>query len=94
MKTNEAFPARETNPVDVAKLEGYKRKIAETSCAEVAGPDQPVVKQMRPGHFTNQIHPGFPGYPNQAPPPAGNTFARGLLMFTLAHCTRATSFEL
>ena len=69
MKTNEAFPARETNPVDVAKLEGYKPKIAETSCAEVAGPDQPVVKQMRPGHFTNQIHPGFPGYPNHPPPP-------------------------
>ena len=42
MKTNEAFPARETNPVDFAKLEGYNPKIAETSCAEVAGPDQPA----------------------------------------------------
>ena len=27
MKTNEAFPARETNPVDFAKLEGYNQKL-------------------------------------------------------------------
>ena len=60
MEIDEAFPARETNPVNFVKLEGYNPKIAETSCAEVAGPDQRAAKQMRPGHFTNQIHPGCP----------------------------------
>ena len=37
MKTNEAFPARETNPADVAKLEGHNQKMAETYHADVAG---------------------------------------------------------
>ena len=57
METNEAFPARETKPAEVAKPEGYQ-KMAETYCAEVAGPDQRAAKQMRPGHFTNQTYPG------------------------------------
>ena len=46
------------NPADFDKLEGYKTEI---TCAEVAGPDQHAAKQMRPGHCTNQIHPGCPG---------------------------------
>ena len=45
METNEAFPAREANPADFAKLEGYNPKMAETSCAEVAGPGQRAAKQ-------------------------------------------------
>ena len=61
MKIDEGFPAREKIPADFAKLEGYNPKIAETSCAKVAGPDQCAAKQMRPGHLTNQIHPGCPG---------------------------------
>ena len=61
METNETFPAREANPADFAKLEGYNPKMAETSCAEVAEPGQRVAKQMRPGHCANQIHPGCPG---------------------------------
>ena len=36
-------------------------RVAESRCAEVAGPDQSAVKQMRPGYCTNQIHPGCPG---------------------------------
>ena len=40
METNEAFPAREKNPADIAKLEGYNPKMAETSCAKVAGADR------------------------------------------------------
>ena len=36
METNEAFSAREKNPADLAKLEGYNPKMAETSCAKVA----------------------------------------------------------
>ena len=53
MEIDEAFPARETNPADSVKLEGYNPKLAETFCAELAGPDQRAAKQMRPGHFTN-----------------------------------------
>ena len=40
MGTDEAFPAREKNPADLAKLEGYNPKMVETSCAKVAGPDR------------------------------------------------------
>ena len=40
METNEAFPVREKNPADLAKLEGYNPKMAGTSCAKVAGPDR------------------------------------------------------
>ena len=40
METNEAFPAREKNPADLAKLEGYNPKMAETSCAKLAGADR------------------------------------------------------
>lgn len=58
MDTNEVFPARETNPADFAKRKGYNPKIAETSWAEVASPDQRAASQMRPGHFTNQTHLG------------------------------------
>ena len=47
IEANEAFPARETNPADLTKVEGYK--------------DQRAAKQMRPGHRTNKIHPGCPG---------------------------------
>ena len=61
MESDKAFPARETNPADSVKLEGFNPKLAETSCAELAGPDQRAAKQMRPEHFTNQIHPGCHG---------------------------------
>ena len=47
MESDKAFPERETNPADSVKLEGYNPKLAETSCAELAGPDQ--------------IHPGCHG---------------------------------
>ena len=40
METDEAFPAREKNPADLAKLEGYNPKMVETSCVRVAGPDR------------------------------------------------------
>ena len=40
METSEAFPAREKNPADLAKLQGYNAKMVETSCAKVAGPDR------------------------------------------------------
>ena len=38
MKANEAFPARETNPTDVDKLEGYQKMAETSSDADVAGP--------------------------------------------------------
>ena len=68
MKTNEAFPARETNPVGFAKLEGYNSKTAETSCAEVAGPDQAAVKQMTPGTVQIKSTLGSPGIQTKPPP--------------------------
>ena len=40
MGADEAFPAREKNPADLAKLEGYNPKMVETSCAKVAGSDR------------------------------------------------------
>ena len=38
MKASEAFPARETNPTDVDKLEGCKKMAETSSNADVAGP--------------------------------------------------------
>ena len=53
-------PARETNPADFDKNEGNNPK-GRSRRAEVTAPDQRAAKQMRPGHCTNQIHPGCSG---------------------------------
>ena len=57
--------------------------------ADVAGPDQRAAKKMRPGHFTNK-NPSRESRRNlswnrcmtlsKLATPAGNTFARGLLL--------------
>ena len=61
METNEAFPAREANPADFAKLEGYNPKMAETSCAEVAGRGQRAAKQWGLGTVQIKSIPGVLG---------------------------------
>ena len=68
MKTNEAFPAKEKNPVDFATLEGYNPKIAETSCAEVAR--QINRRSSKRGLGTVQIKstPVSPGIQTKPPP--------------------------
>ena len=43
-----------TNSKDIIQ-KGRNRRAA------VAEPDQRAARQMRPGRFTNQIHPGCPG---------------------------------
>ena len=60
IETNEAFQAGETTPADFDKLEGYNPKKAESRRAENGLANRCAAKQMRPGHCTNQIHPGCP----------------------------------
>ena len=47
------------------------RNLSRSRCG---GPDQRPAKQMRPGHFTNQTYPGWPGMSSPVTYPAKDTF--------------------
>ena len=94
MKANEAFPARETNPTDVDKLEGYQKMAETSSDADVAGPLRSTRGQANEAwalYKSNLSRVTWSGLSSdlyvtcpKLASPTRDTFAWGLLVFHLS----------